>query len=66
MIRLVSVGAVAAFAIGMASAALAVTDQQMQMMKRCMAIESAKSNDTRGGLSASEFCAALVVIETNS
>lgn len=43
-----------------------VTPEQKQLMAECMAIEASKPNSTRSGISASEFCAAVVVIETNS
>lgn len=43
-----------------ANMAIAQSAEQMEAMKRCMAQEQSKSNDTRGGLSASEFCAAVV------
>lgn len=42
------------------TSAMAVTEAQMAAMKRCVEQESTKSNDTRGGLSAVEFCAAVV------
>ena len=39
----------------------AQTAEQNAIMKICMVQELQKANDTRGGLSASEFCAAVAV-----
>ncbi len=41
--------------------AMAATQAQLDAMKRCVDQESTKSDDTRGGLSAVTFCAAVVV-----
>lgn len=43
-----------------------VTPEMKQLMAECMAIESSKPDSTRSGVSASEFCAAAVVIATSN
>jgi hypothetical protein len=44
----------------LANMTVAQTAEQMEAMKRCMAQEQSKSDETRGGLTAREFCAAVV------
>ncbi len=48
------------FLFGMVGPTFAESD--MDRMKACMAVESGKSNDSRGGMSASEYCAAIAIL----
>ena len=45
-----------------ATTASAMTEAQMEAMRQCVAIESQKPDSTRSGVSAIEFCSAVVAV----
>ena len=45
--------------------ACAVTEAEMEAMRQCVSIEAQKPDSTRGGVTAVEFCAAVVAAGDN-